>query len=131
MHMAHGACLQVGDLPRPGTAPVAPGAAPRALHLASAEALADAQRWVRAWPEARGATRLLPALQLSAETWRHTECLVVFSDGIIDDGGAALAFVEQARCLPLVVSAALKISWLGHASCLLCPVLVKQSLNPR
>lgn len=88
--------VQVGNLPLPGTAPAAAAAASHTLQLVSREALADAQRWVRTWPEARGATRLLPALRLSAATWRHTAAVLLFSDGLIDDGGAALAFLEAA-----------------------------------
>ena len=60
-----GAPTQVGNLPPPGTAPKLRGDAEHTLQLVTADSLADARRWVATWPEARGATCLLPAMQLS------------------------------------------------------------------
>jgi hypothetical protein len=86
--------MQVGNLPRAGTAPVTPPHKVQTLHLVTPEALADARHWVLTWPEARGATNLLPALRLSSATWRHTDDVFLFSDGLVDDAAQALAFVE-------------------------------------
>jgi hypothetical protein len=87
--------VQAGNMPKPGTAPVATGVPEHTLQPLSDEALLDAQHWVRTWPGARGATHLLPALLLSSHTWDHTDDLFVFSDGIVDDGAAALAYVRR------------------------------------
>ena len=89
--------MQVGNLPLAGTAPVAPTTTQHTLQLVSDEALQDAQAWVRKWPEARGATCLLPALTLSRDTWGHTDDVYLFSDGIIDDAAAVLAFIDAAK----------------------------------
>jgi hypothetical protein len=85
---------QVGDLPPAGAQPVLDEPVAPKPQPATEETLRDAQRWVDTWPEARGATCLLPALLLSRASWRHTDAIYLFSDGIVDDASAALAAVQ-------------------------------------
>lgn len=87
-------CIQVGDLPRPGSAPIAPSEPPYALQPVSDDTLSDASAWVQQWPEARGLTHLLPALLMCRSAWAEIDSIYLFSDGIIDDSAAVMGLLH-------------------------------------
>lgn len=89
------AAVQVGDLPKPGSAPIAAAEPTYALQGVSHDTLTDAAAWVKQWPEARGLTHLLPALLLCRSAWADIDSIYLFSDGIVDDAGAVMSLVRE------------------------------------
>ena len=87
--------VQVGNLPQPGSAPVAPGEPPYALQAVSDDTLSDAAAWMKQWPEARGLTHLLPALLMCRSCWADVDSIYLFSDGIIDDSAAVMGMLQE------------------------------------